>query len=292
MATVRHFPSSGAGPLTRGRATAVAHRSDVGNGARMRYGAAADRRSTLHQLIQQQGYVSSRQVAEQLQVSDMTIRRDLDQLAQQGLVLRVVGGARRAGGAPFAERAAVGTLAKEQIARTCAQLFADGLVLPGMVVGLDAGTTVEHVAAVLPGGVTVVTHSVPVMASCAEREDIALIGLGGSYQPVTRSLGGPETRAQLAGLHLDLAVVSASAVQARGLYCHDATEADTKRSLIEVATTRLVVADSSKLTARAPLRVAGWTVVDALVTDDGADDQARADLAAWGVTVHAGTPAG
>lgn len=255
----------------------------------MRYGAAADRRSELQRLVQGQGYVSSRQVAEQLQVSDMTIRRDLDQLAEQGLVLRVVGGARRAGGAPFAERAASGTGAKEQVAGACARLFADGLLTAGMVVALDAGTTVERVAAVLPAGVTVVTHSVPVLAACAERDDVSLIGLGGSYHAPTRSLGGPETRAQLANLHVDLAVVSASALQARGLYCHDPTEADTKRSMLAAATTRLVVADSQKLSARAPIRIAGWDGVDVLVTDDGLTGQARADLAAWGVRTHVGT---
>jgi DeoR family fructose operon transcriptional repressor len=257
----------------------------------MRYGAAAGRRLELQRLVQHQGYVSSRQAAEQLQVSDMTIRRDLDQLAGQGLVLRVVGGARRPTGPPFAERAASGADAKEQIARACGRLFAEGLLTAGMVVALDAGTTVERLAALLPGGVTVVTHSVPVMAACADREDLSLIGLGGSYHPATRSLGGPETRAQLANLHIDLAVVSASALQARGLFCHDAIEADTKRSMLTVAARRLLVADSAKFTSRAPIRIAGWESVDALVTDDALPPQARDDLAGWGVEVHVGVAA-
>lgn len=257
----------------------------------MRYGAAAGRRRELQRLVQHQGYVSSRQAAEQLQVSDMTIRRDLDELAAQGLVLRVVGGARRPTGPPFAVRATSGTDAKEQIARTCGRLFADGLLTSGMVVALDAGTTVERVAAFLPGGVTVVTHSVPVMSACGEREDVSLIGLGGSYHLPTRSLGGPETRAQLANLHVDLAVVSASALQSRGIFCHDATEADTKRSMLTVAARRLLVADSTKLTSRAPIRIAGWESVDALVTDEALQPRAQEELAAWGVEVHVGAVA-
>jgi len=132
----------------------------------------------------------------------------------------------------------------------------------------------------------VATHSVPVMSACADREDLSLIGLGGSYHLPTRSLGGPETRAQLANLHLDLAVVSASALQSRGLFCHDATEADTKRSMLATAARRLLVADTTKLTARAPIRIAGWESVDTLVTDDGLSPDARASLAAWGVEVH------
>lgn len=260
----------------------------------MRYAGAADRRSELRRLVQRQGYVSSRQVAEELQVSDMTIRRDLDALAEQGLVLRVVGGARRPTGAPFHERAAAGAVAKDQIAAACAALFADGLLTAGMVVGLDAGTTVEHLAHRLPAGVTVVTHSVPVMTACADRDDLSLIGLGGRYHGPTRSFGGPDTRAQLADLHLDLVVVSASALAPRGVFCHDATEAETKRAMLAVAATRLLVADSTKVGGRAPVRIAPWDGVDLLVTDDGLGDAGRAELETWGVSVRmaAPTPAG
>lgn len=258
----------------------------------MRYAEADERRRELRRLVQRQGYVSSRQVAEELQVSDMTIRRDLDQLAEQGLVLRVVGGARRPTGAPFDERATSRAAAKEQLAGTCAALFAEGLLTPGMVVGLDAGTTVEHLAHRLPPGVTVVTHSVPVMAACVERDDVVLVGLGGRYHAPTRSFGGPDTRAQLADLHLDLAVVSASALAPRGLFCHDATEAETKRALLAVAATRLVVADAGKVGARAPVRIAPWDAVDLLVTDDGLTAEGRAELEAWGVAVRTAAPPG
>ena len=256
----------------------------------MRYGTAEVRRDELRRRVQRQGYVSSRQVARELQVSDMTIRRDLDQLAEQGLVLRVVGGARRASGTPFAERAVAAAAAKEEVGATCAALFVRGLQRPGLVVALDAGTTVEQVARRLPPGVTVVTHSVPVMAACADRDDLTLIGLGGSYHPPTRSFGGPETRAQLAGLHLDLAVVSASALQERGLFCHDATEADTKRSMLALADHRVVVADASKLSARAPIRIATWEQVDQVVTDDRLSAEERAAQAGWAPDVKVITP--
>nr|WP_294692411.1 DeoR/GlpR family DNA-binding transcription regulator [uncultured Friedmanniella sp.] len=256
----------------------------------MRYGTAEVRRDELRRRVQRQGYVSSRQVARELQVSDMTIRRDLDQLAEQGLVLRVVGGARRASGTPFAERAVAAAAAKEEVGATCAALFGRGLQRPGLVVALDAGTTVEQVARRLPPGVTVVTHSVPVMAACADRDDLTLIGLGGSYHPPTRSFGGPETRAQLAGLHLDLAVVSASALQERGLFCHDATEADTKRSMLALADHRVVVADASKLSARAPIRIATWEQVDQVVTDDRLSAEERAAQAGWAPDVEVITP--
>ena len=256
----------------------------------MRYREAAVRRDELRRRVEQQGYVSSRQVAAELAVSDMTIRRDLDQLAEQGLVLRVVGGARRPAGTPFAVRAVSAAAAKEQVGAACAALLADGLLGPGAVVALDAGTTVEQVARRLPGGLTVVTHSVPVMAACADRDDLTLVGLGGAYHPATRSFGGPETCAQLAGLAVALAVVSASALRPAGLFCHDSTEAETKRALLAVAARRLVVADAGKVGARAPVAVAGWDAVDALVSDDGLDAGARARLARWAPALPVGTP--
>ncbi|GAA1433334.1 DeoR/GlpR family DNA-binding transcription regulator [Microlunatus lacustris] len=256
----------------------------------MRYGEAAVRRDELRRRVEQHGYLASRQVAQELAVSDMTIRRDLDQLAEEGVVLRVVGGARRPTGAPFAQRAAAATSAKEQVGEVCAALLAAGSAGPGAVVALDAGTTVEQVARRLPGGLTVVTHSVPVMTACADRDDLTLVGLGGHYHPPTRSFGGPETRAQLAGLEIDLAVVSASALRPRGLFCHDATEAETKRTLLSLAARRLVVADAGKLAARAPVRVAGWDAVDLLVTDDGLGTDGRATLTGWAPTLPVRTP--
>lgn len=260
----------------------------------MRYGGAAVRRDEVRRRVQEQGYVSSRQVAAELAVSDMTIRRDLDQLAEQGLVLRVVGGARRPAAAPFEQRATAATAAKQEAATACVALLAEWAG-PGAVVALDAGTTVEQVARRLPGGLTVVTHSVPVMAACADRDDLTLVGLGGRYHPATRSFGGAGTRAQLAGLVVDVAVVSASALRPAGLYCHDTTEAATKRTLIARAARRLVVADAGKRAARAPVQVAGWDEVDALATDAGLGSAGRAVVVGWApaLTIRTGgDPAG
>jgi DeoR family fructose operon transcriptional repressor len=252
----------------------------------VRYTAAPQRRDELLRLVDENGYVSSRQVAETMDVSDMTIRRDLDQLARGGLVLRVIGGARRPSGSPFSERAMTSVQAKDEIAAACAALFADGLLGAGMVVALDAGTTVERIVPHLPAGVTVVTHSVPVMSACAAREDLSLIGLGGSFEPRTKSFGGPETRAQLANLHVDLTIVSASALRAGGLYCEDAIEADTKRAALAASDRSLVVADHTKLQAKAPIRIAGWHDVDMLVTD--AEATTAQTIASWPVTAQIG----
>ena len=258
----------------------------------MRYREAAVRRDELRRRVEQQGYVASRSVAAELGVSDMTVRRDLDQLAEQGLVLRVVGGARRPDGAPFVTRAVAAAAAKEQVGALAAGLLAGELVGPGAVVALDAGTTVEQVARRLPGGLTVVDalgpgdgrlrrprrphprgpgRRVPRPHPLLRRpRDLRPAGRPGRRPRRAVRLGAARRRALLPRRH-------------RGR---------TKRTLLAAAAQVLVVADAGKLGARAPVHVAGWDAVDGLVTDDGLDDRGRARLARWAPRVPVRTPAG
>ena len=146
---------------------------------------------------------------------------------------------------------------------------------------LDVGTTVVEVAHLLPSGMLVVTPSVPVLTVCAERGDLDVIGLGGSYQHASRSFAGPETRTAIRHLAVDVSLLSAVAVGEGGLYCTSPLDGEVKRLLIEVGRTAVLLVDHTKITASAPLRFAGWDRIAAVVTDAGAD---AADLA-WLRTV-------
>jgi DeoR/GlpR family transcriptional regulator of sugar metabolism len=182
----------------------------------VRYASAPERRRELLRRVTEDGYVSCAEAASALGVSEMTIRRDLGQLAAQGLVTRVAGGASRplpAAGEPFEQRSDAATRQKRAIARA-----AVALVAGDEVIALDAGTTVAELAALLPGGRTVVTHSVPVITACTARDDLDLIALGGAYHPPTRSFTGPLTRAGLADLAVDVAVLSATAAGPPGAH--------------------------------------------------------------------------
>ena len=234
----------------------------------MRYTQAPDRRGELLRRISEAGYVSSTEAAIALGVSEMTIRRDLRQLAVQGLVNRVAGGASAVppgAGAPFEERRDAATGEKAAVARAAA-----ALVPPGSVVALDAGTTVAALAAMLPGGVTVVTHSVPVITACTARDDIDLIALGGAYHVPTRSFTGPITRASLDDLAVDVAMLSATAAGPAGVYSANASDADTKRAMARIAGRVVLLLDHGKIGARAPMRFLEFAEVDVVVTDAGA----------------------
>ncbi|HEX6499083.1 MAG TPA: DeoR/GlpR family DNA-binding transcription regulator [Micromonosporaceae bacterium] len=237
----------------------------------MRYTEAPQRRAELLRRVTEAGYLSSGDAAAALGVSEMTIRRDLRQLAAQGLVNRVAGGATvpsPAPGAPFDQRRVEAPVEKEAVARAAVPLLSSA-----SVVALDAGTTVAALAAHLPGGLTVVTHSVPVILTCTEREDIDLIALGGNYHAPTRSFTGPITRASLADLAVDVAVLSATAVSRGGVYSANASDADTKRAMARIARRVILLLDHHKLDERAPMRIIGLHAVDTVVIDDGATDE-------------------
>lgn len=234
----------------------------------MRYTGAPDRRRDLLRRAREAGYVSSTEAAAAFGVSEMTIRRDLRLLAAEGLVQRHSGGASvapPAAGVPFDERRGAATAEKLAVARAAVPLVA-----AEAVIALDAGTTVAALAALLPAGRTIVTHSVPVINACIERDDLDLIALGGAYHAATRSFTGPLTRAGLDDLAVAVAVLSATAIGPGGVYCANAFDADTKRTMARIADRVVLLLDHGKIGARAPMRFLDLTAIDVVVVDAGA----------------------
>jgi DeoR/GlpR family transcriptional regulator of sugar metabolism len=250
----------------------------------VRYTDAPARREELLRRLARDGYVSSQHVAAELGVSEMTIRRDLSRLHDEGLARRVVGGASVTSpvlaAPPFDQRSHTGAAEKRAIAEACAAHLAGTATI-----ALDAGSTVAALAPVLAPGCAVVTHSVPVMTACASRGDVDLIGLGGAYQPATRSFAGPATRAGLADLAVDVAVLSATGVDAGGAYSASALDAEVKRELRRCARRVVLLADHTKLGLTAPIRFATLADVDVVVTDEGARPDQLAELRAAGPEV-------
>ncbi|WP_349627321.1 DeoR/GlpR family DNA-binding transcription regulator [Leifsonia sp. C5G2] len=261
----------------------------------MRYTDAPARREELLRRLSAEGYVSSSRVAEELGVSEMTIRRDLRQLEGDGLARRVVGGASLPNlghGRPFDERAVTGSGEKRTIAEACLDLL-DGAA----TVALDAGTTVAPLAGMLQPGTTIVSHSAPVIQSAIERGDVELVAVGGVYQAETRSFAGAAARRTIAEYAVDVAVLSATAVDTTGILCANSLDAELKQELARTARLRVLLVDHSKLGSRAPIRVGGLDLVDVILTDAGADPDDLKALRDAGATVvvageHAPAPAG
>lgn len=233
----------------------------------MRYTEAPARRAELLRRLQSDGYVSCAQIAGELGVSEMTIRRDIRQLHVEGLARRVIGGARlaEAGRVPFERRNREGTAEKRALAVACVPLLEGA-----SMIALDAGTTVAPLASLVPAGTTIVSHSVPVISACTIRDDIELFGLGGIYQPDTRAFAGPTTRAELESLSVDVAVLSATAVDDSSVRCSSVLDAEIKRAMAASARRTILLVDHLKLGARASIRIGPLSLVDTIVTGPGA----------------------
>jgi DeoR family transcriptional regulator, aga operon transcriptional repressor len=241
--------------------------------------------------------VTVEEAAEALEVSPATIRRDFDQLAQQQLITRTRGGAVATGVSydlPLRYKTARHTVEKQRIG-----VAAAALVEPGMVVALGGGTTATEVARALArradlrsGGtdpqLTVVTNALTIANELLARTRMKVVVAGGVVRPQSYELVGPLGGALLGEINLDLALLGVDAVDAAGgAAAHHEGEAAMNRMMAGRAARVVVLADASKLGARAFAQVCPVEQIDTLVTDGGADTAAVAAFTAAGVRVVA-----
>ncbi|MER5928851.1 DeoR/GlpR family DNA-binding transcription regulator [Streptomyces sp. NPDC002054] len=249
---------------------------------------AQQRRAFILEAVRRDGAVRVADLVDRLGVSDMTIRRDLDALAARGVVEKVYGGAVAVSGARGEEPGFESKSGREEAAKAAIAGVAAGLVEPGSVVAVSAGTTAHAVAARLleVPRLTLVTNSLPVAelvrAAGRERGEAqapTLLLTGGSPTP-SAALVGPLADLVISSLHVDLLVLGAHGVCERaGLTTPNLAEAQTNRALVAAARRVAVVADHSKwgvvgLSGFAPL-----DRVDHFVTDAGMPEPAREILA-------------
>jgi DeoR/GlpR family transcriptional regulator of sugar metabolism len=218
------------------------------------------------------------ELVERLGVSDMTVRRDIDELARRGLVTRVHGGATTAGSSVdepgFAAKSGLQTAAKQAIAAAAA-----ALVEPGASVALSAGTTTHAAATALLSTprLTVVTNSLRVgeVFHEAGRDDVTVVLTGGERTP-SDALVGPVAVAAVARLHVDWLLMGVHGMDAEaGFTTPNLVEAETNRALVRSARQVAVVADNSKWGVVGLSTIATLDEVDVVVSDEGLEPAAR-----------------
>lgn len=247
---------------------------------RLRYASAPQRRDEILRRMRRSGYLSAPDLGAELSVSDRTIRRDLQKLADMGLAELVYGGVLPPGGvtpgSPFGTRSHAQSSEKRIIAQQALQ-FVDA----GTTIGIDAGTTTLELARRLPRDrdLTVVTHSLPAMGVVGECSGTTLIGLGGLHHPASQTFTGPDTIAAISRLRVHTFFLAASGLTRRGAYCSTPLDAEAKRALISIADRVVLLADSSKLRQTAPVSICDYDQIDAFITDDAVTDADRSHLA-------------
>ncbi|HET7388988.1 MAG TPA: DeoR/GlpR family DNA-binding transcription regulator [Nocardioidaceae bacterium] len=236
---------------------------------------AQQRQALIVERVRRLGAVRVADLTEMLEVSDMTVRRDLEALAARGLVEKVHGGAtavveQSADEPGFAAKVVRQQQEKEAIARRAVTL-----ITPGAAIGLTAGTTTWTLARHLGEvpDITVVTNSVPVADLLhASRGPHTVILTGGLRTP-SDGLVGPVADAAIRSLHVDLLFMGVHGMDAqRGFTTPNLTEAQTNREWVRASRRLVVLADHTKAGTVGLASMATLDEADVLVTDDLVDD--------------------
>src|SRR3954462_7246394 len=247
-----------------------------------------DRLGQILQQLNQHGTVAVLALADRLDVSEATVRRDLHLLEEQKLLTRTHGGAVASGvlyELPMRYRGGQHYEAKRAIAEAATAL----IPVEATSVGLNGGTTTTEVSRALASrsGLRVVTNALNIASELAVRSNIELVVCGGSARTESYELVGPLADLTLANINLDVAVLGVDGVSASaGFTTHHEVEAHTNRALGSAAAQIIVAADSSKIGRRGFAKIFDIASVADIVTDEHADPTDVEDLRRLGPRVH------
>ena len=247
-----------------------------------------ERRSRISELIETRERATVQELANRFGVSAVTIRSDLDALAEAGGVIRSHGGALRreeSEDVPLRLKQTLHRGEKERIAQAAARLIRDGETII-----LDSGTTTARIAARIGRlrlrSLTVITNALNIATALADLPNVHLIIIGGLLRQVSSSLVGPQAEQVLRGLHADRLFLGVDSVDPEiGLMTPDVLEAQLNALMIEVSQEVVAVADASKFHLRSLSVIAGVEKLDKLITDKSANPEVVEALRARGVEV-------
>jgi len=211
-----------------------------------------------------------------LEVSESTIRRDLEILEEQGLIRRTHGGAVCVKGMAahplaFTERETIALDEKQAIAAATA-----GLIPENQTIILNGGTTCFEVARALAGRrLNVITNSVPIASLLSLELPTEVTVIGGYVYPRTGVSLGATAEQMLDGLHATQLVLSCAGACREGTFNHNQLMVDVERKMMAKADEVILAVDHTKFGRRAVVKMANWDEVDVIVTDGAADAESR-----------------
>ncbi|MCR8659811.1 DeoR/GlpR family DNA-binding transcription regulator [Paenibacillus endoradicis] len=235
----------------------------------------AERYSYIVQLVNERGSIRVTELSELCEVTEETIRRDLDKLEQAGRLRRSHGGAvsvkeQQHPETPYFEREVVSAEEKKRIAQEAIKLIA-----PKDRIILDASTTAWYMAASMPDiPMTVLTNSIKVAIELSNKEKIEVISTGGILAPKSLSYVGPLAERSLDAYHVDKAFVSCKGVHLeKGLSESNELQGRIKQKIVGMADQVILLADSSKFGVQSFTGFAELSDVTDIVTDIGISEE-------------------
>lgn len=235
------------------------------------------------ELIRQRGFAALQNLASELEVSESTVRRDLDYLEESGSARRTHGGVFYTGPSPklphFDQRQSSQWDKKRQIAERAVDLIDDGDTIL-----LDGGSTTYELARLLVGKpLQVVTNSLPVANLFTSSDTADLVIVGGYVHARTGVSLGPYANDMLNDLNVRRAVLSVGGIHDDGYYNSNLLLVETERVMMKAADEVIVVADSTKFGRKSLAHLCDLGEIDVLVVDNGISEDWRSKVIAASV---------
>ncbi|WP_148400697.1 DeoR/GlpR family DNA-binding transcription regulator [Enterobacter mori] len=245
----------------------------------------SQRKQLILEKLEAEGQVQSTALSVYFSVSEDTIRRDLRELAAEGRLQRVHGGALPASSAvvPFAERKTVKMDAKKNVARKGAQLIS-----AGQVVIIDGGTTTAELITFLPPDlqITVVTHSPSIALGLVEHPLIDVILIGGRLYKHSIVTVGAAAIEGIGNIHADLFFMGVTGIHPEaGLTTGDFEEACIKRAFSGRAAETIVLASPEKINTASSFAIGDVLLANTMVVEEGTDRAWINAITEKGVTI-------
>lgn len=242
-----------------------------------------ERRQRLLDWLGSDGKIVAAEAAHRLNVSIDTIRRDLNQLALEGFIQRVHGGALPLSPGLQEGEAGLGKTkpGKIEIAEKAAQLIQNA-----SVVFFDCGNTVLEIAKRVPSRLrfTAITHHLPAALALAERSDGEVILLGGRVNRSWYYASSPNTVQEIRRFRVDLLFMSICSIDAQaGISCHELEDVELRKAMIESSSVVVGVASREKLGTAAPFVLGPISLLDYLITEE--PESLGSEFRRFGVTV-------
>jgi DeoR family transcriptional regulator of aga operon len=248
-----------------------------------------ERRRRIMELLDTQERVTVEELVGRFAVSAVTIRGDLDALAELGVVVRSHGGALKRGDAPddvpIAVKETLHHAEKVRIGHAAAQMIRDGETIM-----LDSGTTTMEIARQIRflklKSLNVITNALNLAMELATLPHVRLIMIGGILRQMSYSLAGPPAEQTLRGLHADRLFLGVDGLDPEiGLMTPDVLEAQLNAQMIHVSREVVVVADATKFQRRSLSVIAKVDAAHRIITDSGVPPEIVSALRSRGVEV-------
>jgi len=248
----------------------------------------AERRRLIREMVGERGRVTVAELSEKFGISLVTVRADLNALAEIGALVRTRGGAlaqRADEDLPIGIKQSLHRAEKIRIAEEAVKLIGEG-----QTIVLDSGTTTGEIAKQIRGlklqSINVITNALNIAVLLAGAPHVTLIMLGGVLRPSSYSLGGPQAEQALEGLHADILFLGFDGLDPEiGVMTPHLLEARLNSRMLGIARQVVAVGDSSKIGRRSLSKIATIEQIDRIISDTGVASEVVEALRSRGAQV-------